>query len=361
MAQNPCSNAIPNDGQDDSAALQACLQAGGDIALPPGGVYDIGSGLTLIHPNTWLHSANPRSVLRAMPDLQQKMLVGQKDGFRIYDLEFDGNREGRAHMRDFLCNPANGGGHRPANIDVGGNGFWIHHVVSKNALCGSGMGLQGSNYTVEAVEIYDNGWEEGPPGTYPDGVEPWADGMTVLSCFNGIIRNNSLANNTDIDLVLGGGTGCIALSNTIQHTWRYGFAGFNIGNFNGNGNHTGSQYHGNRVISGFNLLSIGFLIGSHPWHSGTHVSNAGAIGDLNVGVGPNSVDGAVMGFVIDAAADGWWAGGNVVYSVQGNYGLGRGNCSLSSRFAVGSDNGGWAPSGPGFDRITYHDTSCWWY
>jgi hypothetical protein len=356
FAQNTCSAAIPNDGFDDSNALQTCLTQGGDIALTPGGVYDIGTQLTLVKPNTWLHSANPRAVLRAMSTLQGKMLIGIVDGFRIYDLEFDGNRDGRVSMRDDLCNANAHGGQRPANISVGGNGFWIHHIVSKNALCGSGLGLQGSNYTVEFIEVFDGGFEQGP--AYPPDVEPWADGITVLSCFGGTIRNNSLANNTDIDLVLGGGQGCIALSNTIQHTWRYGFAGFNIGYFSpGNGDHTGSQYHGNTVTSGLNLLSIGFLVGSHPWNHTLPVVNAGAIGDPNVGVGPNRVAGSVMGIVIDAADDGWWASANVVDFVQGSRGLG--SCTLSSLMAVGFDNGAWAPTG---DRITYHDdTGCTTY
>jgi hypothetical protein len=170
----------------------------------------------------------------------------------------------------------------------------------------------------------------------------WSDGMTVISCEGGQIHNNTLADNTDIDLVLGPGN-CSVQGNTITHFNRYGFAGLNVGSFNGSGNHAGSVISGNTIQSGFNLLSIGLLVGSHPWSTNPafDVQHAGDV------VG-NSMSGAVINLVVEGMA-----GGNVgvtgapnsMSGAQGDRHLAPSGCVSTNysahHFAVGAIQSGW--------------------
>ncbi|HYE88880.1 MAG TPA: Ig-like domain-containing protein [Vicinamibacterales bacterium] len=325
LAQNTCPAAVPNDGVDDAPALQNCLNGGGNIALPFG-VYTLAAhGLTITQPSTWFHSLGQRAILQAAPSLQAKMLVAVANSFTLSDLEFDGNRLGRAGNRDFLCNPNNFGGQRPANIDIAASFYTIHHVVSKNALCGAGMGLRGVGYNVYENIVHDNGWEA---GVYPPGVEPWSDGITALDCQNGTIANNLIANNTDLDLVVGGGPNCMVTGNTIIHDTRYGFGGLSIGNFAdagvNRGNHNGSVFSGNSVSSGLNLLSIGILIGAHPWDTNPiyDVSNAGLVTN-------NSSSGSVINMLLEGFASGA-VYGNTIGASQGTRGM---TCTVSAPIA----------------------------
>lgn len=64
------------------------------------------------------------------------------------------------------------------------------------------------------------------------------------------------------------------------------------GNFNNNGNHAGSTYAGNSVVSVLNKLVWGVLLGSHPWDTSVFVSDAGTVTG-------NSASGAVTNLAVD--------------------------------------------------------------
>jgi len=330
-----CGN--PSDWISDDSALQACLDGGGDIVLAqgePGYIInglngDPRRGLWITHDGTRITSASTSSRARIIAgrDLFAHILSTPPNevvnNFSIRHIIFNGMVDemvvGGAYrrMRDSCFDP----GGNPGNISLNGNGFEFRNNASTHAMCGSGLGIVGSNFNIQNNYIAYNGRDR-----FSDyqGM-PWSDGITVISCNGGYIGHNTIVDNTDIDLVIGGGHGCVVELNKIAHYGKYAFAGLNVGNFNRSGNHAGSEFRGNTVSSKVrNRLSIGILVGSHPWTSRVDVVNAGRV------VGNTS-----FGNVINLVVDGVYGGevtGNNVYNPSGDQGLG--DCSNSLNYTV---------------------------
>jgi hypothetical protein len=161
---------------------------------------------------------------------------------------------------------------------------------------GSAMVVLASNFEIHDCIIQDNGrgMEAAP---FPPGLTPWSDGMTVLLCQNGFIHTNYLQDNTDIQLVVGGGLDCRVQNNTISSVTRHAFASLNVGNFNSNGNHSGAIYSGNVISSSLNLCIWGLLLGSYPWDTSVFVYDAGTVTN-------NSIQGAIFNLAVDGIGAG---------------------------------------------------------
>lgn len=310
-----CGN--PNDQLPDDELFDACTERGGRIELQDGNPGYIINGLRGdVNRGIWLKK--PRTVLTSNGAGMAKIIAGRDlfaailqttpyqwvDNFTIDQISFNGKVDDLAEdgspyrRRRDDC----GLGGAPGNVVLQGNGFRFVNNESKNAMCGTGLGL-GGKFEVQNNFIFSNGRDafSGAPGY------PWADGMTVLYCDGGYIAHNTITDNTDIDLVLGGGGGCVAELNTITHVNKYAFCGLGIGNFQSPsaGNHPGSEYRGNKVYSnGANKLSMGICAGSHMWSTSTNVFNAGRV------VG-NTVRGGSIGLVVDGVFGGEIFGNNV--------------------------------------------------
>ncbi len=220
-----------------------------------------------------------------------RILEVHADSVNLSFLWFDG----RKSLRDQSpCPNSPGDG---VNLRVQANNFTMDTVISENALCGSGMEVEGGNLNITNSWFRNNGIGEWPAWGYG-----YADGLTVWGCYGGSISNNVLEENTDVDLILGGGN-CQVSNNQVRHTSRKGIAGLGVNYFGGgNGNHAGMSYTGNTVSSQQDGLSFGIMVGDHPWQSATvRVTNAG-----NVGVqgGANSSTGAVANLAIDGIGGG---------------------------------------------------------
>lgn len=324
----------PSDWLSDDTALQNCLDRGGNIFLSynqgdPG--YIVNRGLWLTRPGTVLTSsgAAPAKII-AGRDLFSHILRTpphtKVNNFVIQNISFDGmvdaagpdGRPYRLRRDDCSDNGSAENNTNPGNLVLEGSGFQFRNNESVGAMCGSGLGLFGDKFYVDGNYIAQNGRDKLSGGR---GV-PWADGMTVLYCAGGYIAHNTFVDNTDIDLVVGGGRGCVVELNEIAHFGKFGFAGLNIGNFvdGGNGDHSGSEYRGNKIYSRIpNRLAMGILVGTHPWSDKLYVSNAGRV------VG-NTSYGNVMNLVVDGARGGEITG-NILNNPQGNEGLG--NCRIS--------------------------------
>lgn len=208
------------------------------------------------------------------------------------------------------------------------------------------MEVEGNGFVIRNSRFLFNGYESGAGS----GGEPWADGLTVWNCYNGQIHDNEFIDNTDVALILGGGSNCIVERNTITQQNAYAFAGLMVWNFHGGeGNHAGSTYGPtNTVTSGFNRLTYGLMIGSHPWDIEIPVPHAGRV------LG-NSADGAVNNLTVDGIAAG---------EVQGNgFGLSQGNkqfpasCGLPGAAYTAADFGGAGLQGGWIFRF-YHPNGC---
>jgi hypothetical protein len=340
----PCA-ANPNDWVADDAALQNCLNAGGTIDLDPGNPgYIVNSGLTFARDNTVLQSSQaPTQVtIIAGRDLVRFMLATQQDfsGLQVLYIAFNGKVDDMEVDGPYRRNrdACEGGG-----VAVWGFGNRVYHSAMVSQ-CATGLQMRGSNYDVWDNYIAWNGRDRFTADT------KWADGITALNCSNGTIRNNTLVDNTDVDLVVGGGP-CSIHHNTIWHGGKYAFAGLHVGFFQeGQGNHSGSVIQFNSIESSqVDSLGIGLLVGYHPWDANIKLSNAGSVVD-------NTITGAVINLLIEGVTDGT-IDRNSVSGATGFW-SGPGDCHVSANYGVGYDGAGSVFQG-GWSPIWYHfGTGC---
>lgn len=318
VRKEDCGNS--NDQEPDDTELKNCLDRGGRIELEygnPGYIVnglngDPTQGLYLTRSGTVLTSSGGgKARIIAGRDLYAGILQtrGSVNDFIIENISFDGMvdemaEDGPYRRRREDCGEQG----TPGNIFLIGYGFQFKNNESKNAMCGTGLGLYGK-FDVQHNSIASNGRDKNSGGA----GFPWADGMTVLYCDGGYIAHNVLVDNTDIDLVLGGGQGCVVELNTIVHSGKYAFAGLNIGNFDSpsGGDHSGSEYRGNIVYSKVpDHLGMGINVGSHMWNGQVNISHAGR-------VIANTVYGANVNMLVDGVYGGEISGNNI-YDPQGN-------------------------------------------
>ena len=245
-AQNYCLAADPTDSSPDDVALNACLSGGGTIELQTGASpgYLIDDTLYLTEAGTVLRgsSGNP-AYIKATDNLVGLMLIAENvSSFQLEHLNFNGDK----YNRTLVCQGFDEG----KNIRLMGDDWLVFDVVSEYAVCGSGAEVKGSDFEISYSQFNDNGFPVGGWGQF-------ADGLTVWQCDGGYIHHNQLKNNTDVDLIVGGGVSCTVTDNLIVHDSYYGFAGLMIGYFPGaDGDHSGGTYSNNEVWSDYNLLSF---------------------------------------------------------------------------------------------------------
>jgi hypothetical protein len=292
-----CGN--PADWQPDDSQLQDCWDKGVyelDYGWPGyivnGQNGDVRQGLVIKHSGAILASASPqRARIIAGRDFNGTIIKSARgiSGYEVRGIIIDGMvdkfvaidgtvtdvRDGEPYRR---WRNECGVGSDQGNVILEGNNFVFDSNFSLSAMCGSGLGLHGSDFTVTNNFIAYNGRDRNDWELTGKHGFPWADGITAILCERGRISNNTLQDNTDIDLAIGGGAGCIVNQNLIYHAKKYAFAGLNIGNYNENGDHLGSIFSENTVYSAIpDRLAMGILVGSHPWEPGVQVWNAGTI------------------------------------------------------------------------------------
>lgn len=333
-AAGPCiPKASPSDNIEDSAAIQACLNQGGPVSLSPGRNpgYLIERGLKMSG-NTTLFSENGKATLAAHSTLgAEPILDVLGSNWRISDVVFDGKK----YERDAkgLCWS---GDKRGYNMKIEGTDFSITHVDTINAMCGTGMEVVGTNFEIAYVFSAYNGREV---GEWPNAPYQWADGITVVYCENGHIHDNTFIDNTDFDLLFGGGPNCSVHHNEILHQIRFAFGGLNIGNMDANrwdgygskwrGNHYGSNFFQNRVTSSPGMLMYGLSVGSHPFMTSREsltVFNAG-------GFTQNASTGAQVNLIVDGVLTGNIYG-NTLENPQGNRAE-YNSCKISANYISG--------------------------
>ena len=340
----PCS-ANPYDNTPDGQALQACLDNGGTIALipeaSPGYLLDrtlyIRSGTVLTS------NGQGRVTFRQVDSYTGYLLTtqGRQDNFTLSHLRLIGNGDHRT------VNDIGGGnacGYVGQNANLWGNNFLVDDVESTLAICGSGLLVRGEGFEVRNSYVHYNG----RPAT--DGIPfSWSDGLTVGFCTGCWIHNNILEDNTDIDLVVGGGVNGRVEDNQISNPTRLAFGGLHVGWFPGpdntvesGGNHSGAVYQRNTISAARNGLSFGLIVGFEPWAlptpGGTYVTNAGSV--IN-----NTISGAVVNLAIDGIFGGY-VNGNSVSNNQGDQGFACGAYSApyTAHFVRNATiQSGWVP------------------
>lgn len=160
------------------------------------------------------------------------------------------------------------------------------------------------------------------------------------------VHDNYFEDNTDIDLVVGGGPGAVIQNNNIQHFAAHGFGGIHVGYFAPhNGDHSGSTYGPNTVGSSVDQLAFGVIVGIHPWDTTVSNPSAGTVQN-------NNIQGAVVNLAVDGIGDGTVTG-NATSIPQGTNGYG---CTIADNYT--SAHFGVASLQPGADCRWYHNGQC---
>jgi hypothetical protein len=330
-AQHNCPGANGDDLEPDDLALNECLAQGGTVMLNADVQhgYRIASGLTLSVNGTVLTSYSNwgyRALLYVVnPDLAVPILnvPAGTSGYQILNIWFYGNKYQR--NGEYYCERERR--NEVTNVALRGDGFLVDNVASDAAPCASSMSAEWSNFEIRNSWFSANGWSQ---PERPSWNEPWADGLTVLNCENGHIHNNHFIDNTDIDLVVGGGVGCLIENNTIEHWGSHGWGGLMAGSFPGyNGNHNGSLFTNNTVtVHTTDSLSFGIMVGYHPWDPWAWVSDPRIVS--------NSATGAVVNLAVDGV-NGGEVQGNSMSGAAGSWGYS--NCRTANNYTVVHVNG----------------------
>ena len=339
LAQYPC-GANPFDNLSDSAALQSCLNGGGTVALIPNASpgYLIDTPLTITVANTELTSnASGRVILRATSALQGRILNADNVTFTLSHVTLIGRADpsGLHWSKANLPSGYQDCGLYGQNANLTGSSFLLDDVESSYAVCGSGMVVGGSGFEIKNSWFHDNGWPEGSASS------SFSDGLTVGACNGGWIHNNTLEENTDIDLVVGGGHNCVVEDNAMNNYSQHAFAGLHVGWFpSGNGDHSGSNFRYNTLSSGSGGMAFGIMVGFEPWWDPSpdngFVTDAGSVTN-------NTVSGAVVNLAIDGIGNGY-VSGNTLSSNQGTWGYG---CTVSMEYSSHFIGGATIDSGLG--------------
>ena len=196
----------------------------------------------------------------------------------------------------------------------------------------------GTNFEIYSIYAADNGGETtGPGGSYTQ----WADGVTINRCTNGYVHHVVSRNNTDVGIIVAKGEECVFRYNEVINDERYAFAGIQVAAEDS----YDSQFKDNEVTAAEDLLSMGFVVGGHPWDDSLDGGNAGE-------VTYNTISGAVVNLVVDGISSGTVTN-NTLSSAQGTLGF---NCSFSGNLTYGHKGSATVQSGT--CKILHGDCGC---
>jgi hypothetical protein len=177
----------------------------------------------------------------------------------VRHIVLDGNRAAR--LGSTAAATCAGGNNRDGfNAIARGDGHDFSYNASINALCGTGMEWRGHGATIVGNAFLDNGDN--------DQHMMWSDGLTVHEANNSNISDNWCRDNSDIDLIVGGGSNSLIRRNRIEHVSEVTFGGLMLDNFNGgtSGDFRGTDVSGNTIDCGNHLCHFGINLGPHAWY-----------------------------------------------------------------------------------------------
>jgi len=288
-------------------AIQACIDRAPAFSVVelPVGKYVLKHQIVVSTPITLRGAASSAASCVAAPD-DCAVLVAASDfadqwgllvvrsttNARLERLVIDGNRAERTESAaaGFCANGDNTYGFNAAVLEC--EGCRLDDLVSRNAVCGTGMVWTGGNATIEHSAFLTNG----------DAAtrSMWADGLTLLSAPRSTIRENTFENNSDVGLIIGHGIDSRVEHNAIRQRMQPAFAGLMLDNFNSNdrgvhGDFRGALITDNTIDCGAQLCTFGIQVGPRPWYPSNNIVG----GELH----DNIVKGAKIGINVDGAGD----------------------------------------------------------
>ena len=217
------------------------------------------------------------------------LLVWSTSDVHLEHIVVDGNNISRLSSPSavFCVNGFNTYGFNASVIDC--VGCSLDDVVSRNALCGTGMVWSGGKATIQRSEFRGNGIA----ATY--GL--WADGLTLVYAPESTVHSNRFVDNSDVALILGYGVNSHVQDNTIIQRGQPSFAGLMLHNFHSDdlsfrGDFRGAVIANNTIDCGNQLCVFGIQLGPRPWDDTRNI------------VGGTIIDNDVIGAKVGINADG---------------------------------------------------------
>lgn len=289
-------------------AIQACIDRAPALSIVeiPAGTYVLNHQIEVSSPIT-LRTATGSGTASCVavpegcavlvaaadfPDQWGLLVVRSTANVRLEHLLIDGNRKARidsASARS-CTNGDNTYGFNASVLEC--EGCRVTDLVSRNALCGTGMVWVGANATIERNAFMSNG-DAGMRSM-------WSDGLTLLSAPHSAIRENTFENNSDVALIIGFGVDSRVERNAIRQQTQPSFAGLMLDNFNSNdrsvrGDFRGAVVANNTIDCGTQLCTFGIQVGPRPWYPTSNIIG-GEVHD-------NIVKGAKIGINVDGAGE----------------------------------------------------------
>ena len=285
--------------------LQECLDrapAFSSVEIPPG-TYVLHRQVVVSTPLTirTAGSANTSlscvagpdqcAILMAAPELLESygfLFIGRTNNATLEHLVLDGNRAARVSSTAALwCLSRNNSfGYNASVIEC--VSCSLDDVVSKNALCGSGMVWSGARAAIRRSEFRANG----------DATRAgmWADGLTLAYAPESEILQNRFVDNSDVALIIGYGVRSRVEGNLVVQRTQAAFAGLMLDNFNSDnlsfrGDFRGAVIADNTVDCGPQLCVFGIQVGPRPWYFSKNIVG----GELH----GNKVRGAKVGINVN--------------------------------------------------------------
>ena len=291
---------------DLSDALQDCIDHAAPFSvleLQPG-LYELDRQLVVAKPLTiqtagdgaalsCVDAPERCAILIAAPDLLADnglLFVGSTRNVTLEHVVIDGNRAEReaSIAARFCLNGRTTAGFNAAILEC--TNCRLEDVVSRNALCGTGMAWSGRGALIQHSAFVGN-------GDAASGM--WADGLTLLYAPDSEVRLNTLVNNSDVALILGLAARSRIEKNYILQEAQPAFAGIMLHNFGSDdvgfrGDFRDAVVTDNFVDCGTQLCDFGIQAGPRPWDATTRNIIGG---DLH----QNHVRGAKIGINADGA------------------------------------------------------------
>ena len=313
---------------DAAVTIQACINSapGGGIVELPAGKYYVGSEISIASNPITLRTQGktdsmPRCVFGQNHDCAELiaapgfplhwggMIHVSAAGSVVDHIIMNGNKDGMAAINKSLT-----GVNGYQNILMDCSNCSLTNSVSKFAYCCTGAGLTGTEKMVATNNLFAFN------GMHDKSVGSWSDGLTIGNAKNSIFTGNEFVDNTDIDFIIGSGTGSVIRNNSIKHTGTFkggSFAAFMITTWSLNkvadNDLSGTDFSNNRIDCGSNKrCGFGMQIGYDPWVNPGYVPIAslphgGSFHD-------NIINNAQMGINIDDAKNMEFYNNNVVFS-----------------------------------------------
>ena len=218
-----------------SADLQAVLDAGQDLLLEPGAIYEIEQALVFKFEGQSISTYAPKSladyaILRITNrDLGQLINGNQVGGVRIENLLLDGNRYRLSDLSKAISTNALvffGGAGAERQVVRGciftGPRTWSTLKVHEG---GSDILVENNIFFGAGTDVRGNG-REGVENPHLDG-RSWGDGITCAAQRT-TVRNNLIIDPTDVGMVFFGAPGSISDGNVIATVSRESLGGINL-------------------------------------------------------------------------------------------------------------------------------------